>query len=257
MAIKCGAVCNNGHVRDTKDSAEDLIDAGYCEKCGTELHRSCPNCAYPIPVRRWEREDGTYTKWKKMGYCRNCGNAFPWGPGRVGDFFRKHLSSPSSDTSPRPDGKIFTSPIRTYLNETKYGIEVIKHITDGDKCYRNSLWFPALTMYIHAIEWSAIAYLEAEAYHDVIEKERDGVRYYLASGQHNLIDGLNEHVEVDQKTLSQIAHLNRIERRWVAHHKSGETYKDDVDAVRARLNNLVSTLFEEPALEMETSEGPE
>lgn len=210
---KWGAVCSNKHIRDAKDSVDELANIHYCEICGTDVYQSCPNCDSAIPVRRYKQEEGTYTKWATRNYCRTCGEALPWGPGRIVAFLQKYFSGPSRDTSPTPSRTILTSAIRKYLGKTKYGDEVIKHITDGDKCYRNSLWFPALTMYIHAIEWAAITYLETEAGLDVIEKEREGVRYYLASGEHSLVDELSEHVEVDQKTLSQMAHLNRLERR--------------------------------------------
>jgi len=37
--------------------------------------------------------------------------------------------------------------------------------------------------------------------------------------------------------------MNRAERRWMAHHKSGQTLQDDVDQIRSRLSEFVETLF--------------
>jgi hypothetical protein len=104
-------------------------------------------------------------------------------------------------------------------------------------------------MYVHAIEWAAIAFLEAEADLDIIEKERNGVNYYLAGGEHSIVDELSGRGNVDQKTISIINSTNRVERRWIAHHKSGDTHRDDVDAVRGRLEVLFDSLFSSLAIE--------
>ncbi|MCU4753412.1 hypothetical protein OB919_15720 [Halobacteria archaeon AArc-curdl1] len=126
----------------------------------------------------------------------------------------------------------------------KYGEEVVNHVREGDKCYKNRLWQSALAAYIHAFEWASIAYLEEEAGLDIIERERDGVYYNFAGGRHSLLDELTSHVEIDQKTLSKIQSMNRAERRWMAHHKSGNTLQKEVDALRARLNQFLKTLFD-------------
>lgn len=252
--VKYGAVCANRHLKSVKDSAEDLPVVNYCDDCGQDVFRQCPNCNTSIPVRRYTRSDGSKTRWKVKEYCYNCSEAYPWGPGRARQLVhkaQKHIPGASSESSPTPSGRIFSPGVRRYLDQTKYGDELVSHTSDGDSCYRNSLWFPALTMYIHAIEWAAITFLEAEANLDIIEKEREGVNYYLAGGEHSLVDELNEHADVDQKTVSVINSINRLERRWVAHHKSGKTKRDDVDAVRSRLEILVESLFEALAIEAE------
>lgn len=52
-------------------------------------------------------------------------------------------------------------------------------------------------MYVHAIEWAAITFLEAQAGLDIIEKEREGVDYYLSGGERSIVDALSEHEDVD------------------------------------------------------------
>lgn len=98
-------------------------------------------------------------------------------------------------------------------------------------------------MYVHAIEWAIITYLEDQEDFDVIEKENQGEYFYLAGKKPNLLDELRKHVEIDQKTIERIEELNRSERRWMAHHRSGETLQGDVDAVRSRLGALIKTLY--------------
>lgn len=249
VEIKLGSVCDNNHVRFVYDSADDLPEVNFCADCGQSVHQECPNCDSPVPVRRYSKSDGTKTRWKVKDYCYNCGEPYPWGPGKVGQLFQKHMPTGPNESTPTPSGTILTDGVRRYLVETKYGDELISHLRDGDRCYRNRLWFPALTMYIHGIEWAAITFLEAEPELDIIEKEREGVNYYLAGGQHNIVDELGQHAEVDQKTVSVINSTNRIERRWIAHHKSGDTHRDDVDAVRGRLETLVDSLFGPLAVE--------
>lgn len=240
--IAYGAVCGKGHVRDVKLNTDGLSQDNFCPKCSKRIHRVCPNCNHPIRVKKYRRQDGS-TYWSPVKYCYNCNEAYPWGPGLIRKWIDRNVPQ-SSNTDPTPDGEVPSYSVRMVLQEMKYGDEVTSHINDGDKCYRSRLWFPALTMYIHAIEWAVITYLEDVAGLDVIEKERDGMRYYLAGGEHSLLDELEACAEVDQKTISFISQLNTVERRWIAHHKSGETFQDDVDAVRSRLKTIVEDLFE-------------
>lgn len=256
--MKFGSVCKNQHVKFVDNSVDGLPDVDFCDDCGQSVHHHCPNCDSPIPVRRYTKSDGTKTRWKVKDYCYNCGDPYPWGPGRVGQFIHRHMISGSGESTPTPSGTILSNGVQRYLNKTKYGDELISHVRDGDRCYRNRLWFPALTMYIHAIEWAAITFLEAEVDLDIIEKEREGMNYYLAGGEHSIVDELSRHADVDQKTVSVINSTNRLERRWVAHHKSGDTHRDDVDAVRGRLETLVDSLFGPLAIEApDTDESEE
>jgi len=54
-------------------------------------------------------------------------------------------------------------------------------------------------------------------------EEQDGNYYNFAGGQNSILDELTEYAELDQKTVSKIESMNRAERRWMAHHKSGQT----------------------------------
>lgn len=139
---------------------------------------------------------------------------------------------------------MFSPEIRTELESIHYGNEVIEHIEDGDKCFENELFAPALGSYIHAIEWTMIAYLEDREGIDIIDKESDGTYYQFAAGHHNLLDELTDQVTLDQKTVSKIESMNQAERRWAAHHKSGEALPTEIEAVRSRLEELLTELFE-------------
>lgn len=45
--------------------------------------------------------------------------------------------------------------------------------------------------------------------------------------------------------MSFLNKLNGAERRWIAHHKSGDTVESDVDNVRERLFVLIDELHAE------------
>jgi len=244
--VKLVTVCEDEHVLSSGDEFEDLVDINHCHHCGSPVYRVCPNCE-SAPIYAWVRsyEDGS-KEWTVAEYCFVCSEPYPWGPGRVGRAIRKIDKKLADLQSPRPTPKrtILTHSRQEALQDTKYGDEVISHIQEGDRCYENRLWQPALGSYIHALEWAAIAYLEAEADVDVIEREREGIYYNLAGGKHNLLDELTNEVELDQKTISQIRGINQGERRWMAHHKTGETLQDEVDVIRARLGTFLGTLFD-------------
>lgn len=149
------------------------------------------------------------------------------------------LPSGSSDL---PD--LVSEDVRQKLQGLKHGSEVIKHIEDGDACVENNLWQPALGSYIHAIEWAFIAYLESEQGLDVIQKEQQGGVYYnLAGGHHSLLDEVTDNVSLSQKMVSSVKRSNQAERRWMAHHKSGETLGYDVMGLRSRLGTILEELF--------------
>jgi hypothetical protein len=145
---------------------------------------------------------------------------------------------PDSELDPVIDGSFHSSIV-----DKKYGHEIIKHVEDGDACLTQGILQPALGSYIHAIEWGAITYLESEAGVDIIEDEKNGQYYNFAKGNRSILEELTDHVEIDQKTVSKIKSMNSAERRWMAHHKSGETLPDEVKAVRARLGTFLKTLF--------------
>jgi len=252
-----GAVCENGHIRDVERDVNELSENSFCRKCGEKLHRICPNCEQaPVLIDKRSRDDGSIS-WHVTEYCHRCGEAFPWGPSRLREVARaidKHIPEVQNN-SPTPN--LFTNSQRQYLEQLRYGQEVVKHVREGDRCYRYSLWHSALTSYIHAFEWAAIAYLEHEHNIDIIQKEQDGMYYNFAGGSNNILDELTDHAEIDQKTLSKLKSLNRAERRWMAHHKSGETLQDEVDGVRSRLSEFVGTLFPNETAKRRTEDEEE
>ena len=60
-----------------------------------------------------------------------------------------------------------------------------------------------------------------------------------------MLDVLTDKVTLDQKIIERIEDLNKTERRWMAHHRSGQVLRDEVESVRSRLGVLLGTLFEE------------
>lgn len=167
------------------------------------------------------------------------------GPGKIGQFLHeKGIQLGSTKQKPHPRGTIPTPAIREHLTNTNYGNEVIDKIREGDKCYQNSLWHPALAMYVHALEWAIITYLEDQEDVDIIRKERDGTRFNLAGRSPSLLEVLTDKVTLNQKLMERIEDINRAERRWMAHHRTGEVLQDEVDSVRSRLGVLLAVLFE-------------
>lgn len=134
--------------------------------------------------------------------------------------------------------------IKRQLRREEWGDEVLRHIEEGDKCLQNGLLHPALNSYIHAIEWTIITYLKAEEDIDIIEREKNGNPYYFAGRNPNLIDELTNYVDISQKTKSRMESINSAERRWSAHHKSGEATQEEIKGVRSRLSVLLTRLFD-------------
>jgi len=128
------------------------------------------------------------------------------------------------------------------ISKWDYGGEVRKHLQDGDACFRAELLHPSLNSYIHAMEWACIAYLKENGT-DIIKEEMEGGRYYdFANGHHTLLEEVKSEVDLDQKTISKIEAMNKAERRWTAHHKSGDLLEPEVLSVRSRLMTLMEKL---------------
>lgn len=128
------------------------------------------------------------------------------------------------------------------LQSAEWGEEVRHHLHEGDECYRNSLLHPALSSYIHAIEWALISFLKEKEDVDIIQQEKNGDLYYFASGN-SILGEVQDTGELSQKSISRIKSLNRAERRWMGHHKSGEATKEELDGMRARLTQILEELF--------------
>jgi len=138
---------------------------------------------------------------------------------------------------------VLASEYRDLLQETKYGRTALQYIDEGDMSFKQSHLNAALSCYIHAIEWTIIDYLERTGDKDVIEQEKGNsdVLYKYS----NLVDGIRHDTPASQRTVSYLEKLNGAERRWIAHHKDGNTLKTDVDNVRERLLVLIHELYAE------------
>lgn len=217
-----------------KSSGGDLIAARLSkfEDASDEIQGSKGNITFlPQPTRLNPRLQDLITSLAAVGFEK--GNNKSVEPPAYG------LPSGSSDLS-----ELVSENMEQKLREGKHGEEVLKQIEDGDACLENNLWQPALGSYIHAIEWAFIAYLEDEQRMDVIDKEQQGGIYYnLAGGHHSLLDEVTNHVDLDQKTVASIKSMNQAQRRWMAHHKSGETLGHDVMSLRSRLGTILEELF--------------
>lgn len=133
------------------------------------------------------------------------------------------------------------SEYRDVLRETEYGRTAIQYIDEGDMCFRRENLHAALSCYIHAIEWSIIDYLDRTDDVDVIEHEQEDSDIYY--GYKNLVDKIRNNTPTSQRTMNFLDKLNGAERRWIAHHKSGDTVESDVDNVRERVFVLIDELY--------------
>ena len=132
--------------------------------------------------------------------------------------------------------------LRETLQQSEFGRKTIQYIDEGDSAFQRKLLNAALSCYIHAIEWTIITYLKQQQDTDIIEEQQSGDSYPT---YHNLVKRLEGESPASQKTVSKLSNLNQAERRWMAHHKSGETVETDVLNVRDRLLVLVKELFSE------------
>lgn len=133
-----------------------------------------------------------------------------------------------------------TDRVRERMNRTKYGEYVIELADEGDEALRYQLLHPAMSSYIHAIEWAIICYREDEHGDDLIEEEiSEEFGYYY--GQ--LIDEeLPDDAPVSQKTKEELSSFVTY-RRWMGHHKSGELSEQNVGTVKDRLRILLEELY--------------
>jgi len=128
---------------------------------------------------------------------------------------------------------------RNALNQLEYGDTALQYLNEGDACLQRGLLNAALNCYILCIEWLIITHLKREGRRDVIEEEKEeGGEYYR-----ELVRELKDDEYVSQKTFEKLDEMNSVERRWMAHHKSGELAETDVRNVRDRLEILIRELF--------------
>lgn len=128
--------------------------------------------------------------------------------------------------------------VRSSLIDTEYGENVIKFCDQGDEALKYRLYLPALSAYIHAIEWGIITHLFEYADFDVLEKEDDasGLTYP------QLVDLYKNHGDSYQTTLENLE-KHKTDRRIMAHHKSGELMESHVHSVKDTLRKLLEESF--------------
>lgn len=132
---------------------------------------------------------------------------------------------------------------RDILSQLEYGENVLQYLNEGDACLQRGLLNSSLNCYILCIEWIVITHLMREENRDVIAEEKeDSGKYY-----HQLVGELEDDDKVSQKTYERLDNMNSVERRWMAHHKSGELVETDVRNVRDRTEILIRELFSAPS----------
>ena len=127
------------------------------------------------------------------------------------------------------------------LEHHQYGRTAIKYINEGDQCLKQNLLHAALPCYIQGIEWTILHHKITEEDTDLIEEQKSGETGYLDFI--NLVDKIKSKSTVSQKTTSKLKNINNSERRWMAHHKSGQLKRQDVENVRATLLRLADELL--------------
>lgn len=133
-----------------------------------------------------------------------------------------------------------TDRVRERLSVTKYGEYVVELADEGDEALRYQLLHPALSSYIHAIEWAIICYREDEHDDDLIEEEISGEFGYNYGQLIN--EELPDDAPVSQKTKEELSTFVTY-RHWMGHHKSGELSEQNVGTVKDRLRILLEELY--------------
>lgn len=133
-----------------------------------------------------------------------------------------------------------TNAQRELLQDSEYGRYTIDFIDEGDEALRNGLYNASMSCYIHGIEWVIIDYFQREKDEDLVEQEKQGKELYYFR---DLVNRLDE-TPASQKTIDRLAQMNANERRWIAHHKSGQAMESDVRRVQDPLQVLLSELSE-------------
>jgi hypothetical protein len=127
------------------------------------------------------------------------------------------------------------------LNEHQYGRTAVQYVNEGDQCLQQNLLHAALSCYIQAIEWSILHYKITEEETDLIESQQKGETGYLRFI--DLVQKIQGNGPISQKTSSKLENMNNAERRWMAHHKSGQLERQDVENVRSTLFRLTDELL--------------
>lgn len=127
------------------------------------------------------------------------------------------------------------------LEKHGYGRTAVQYIHEGDRSLQQNLLHAALSCYIQGIEWVILHYKITEDDEDLVKEQQENERgpvYFT-----DLVDEVSDEAIASQKTISKLESFNRAERRWVAHHKSGQLEKQDVENVRSTLLRLTEEIF--------------
>jgi len=128
--------------------------------------------------------------------------------------------------------------LRKQLQEYKYGSYVTQFTDDADEALRYSLIRPAISAYVHGIEWAIICYIAEMENRDMLEEEG----YGRGKGFKSLISEIEGTGQVKQTTSEALRQMN-TERVWMAHHKEGEVSEIEVRRVKQRFSILLEELF--------------
>jgi len=128
--------------------------------------------------------------------------------------------------------------LRRQLQEYKYGSYVTQFADDADEALRYSLTRPAISAYVHGIEWAIICYIAEMENRDLMEEEG----YGRGKGFKQLISEIEETGQIKQITSEALRQMN-TERVWMAHHKEGKVSEIEVRRVKQRFSILLDELF--------------
>lgn len=135
-------------------------------------------------------------------------------------------------------GKIVHASQFESLKNYEYGDKILGYIKDEIKCQKYSLLDPAINSFLHAIEWSLIVKLNAGGI-DIIQQERKEEKaYYLKE----LTDIVHKKGWISDKMRDRLLEFNKRERRWTAHHKTGDTIMEDLTYLRRLFEKLIEEL---------------
>lgn len=128
--------------------------------------------------------------------------------------------------------------LRRQLQDYKYGSYVTQFADDADEALRYSLFRPAISAYVHGIEWAIICCIAEVENRDLMEEEG----YGRGKGFKGLIEEIEDTGQIKQTTSEALRQMN-TERIWMAHHKEGEVSEIEVRRVKQRFSILLEELF--------------
>lgn len=126
------------------------------------------------------------------------------------------------------------------LNEHQYGQTAVQYVNEGNQCLKQNLLHAALSCYILGIEWLILHYRATEENEDLVKQQQKGEIGPVYFD--DLVDKIREDAAASQKTMNKLEKFHKAERRWMAHHKSGELQRQDVENVRSTLLQLSEEL---------------